>query len=126
MRRVLIAPRGQRGSVTAEVAIVLPVLVIAMFGALWLIGVLVANVRCGDAARDVARAIARGESESVARTLGERTAPRDAHITITRQGADVVVTVQADAQGEGAFLELLPSTNLTGRAVIHAEPGESP
>ncbi|WP_328989126.1 pilus assembly protein [Kribbella sp. NBC_01245] len=111
---------------TAEVAIVLPVLVIAMFGALWLIGVLVANVRCGDAARDVARAVARGESESIARSLGERTAPRGAHITITRQGSDVVVTVQAEAQGEGAFLKLLPTTNLTARSVIHAEPGESP
>ncbi|MFC0627644.1 TadE family type IV pilus minor pilin [Kribbella deserti] len=111
---------------TAETAIVLPVLLIAMFGGLWLLGLMVANVRCGDAARDVARAIARGEPESVARTLGERSAPPGAQIAVTRQGSEVVVTVQATAQGKGGFLKLLPSKDLIARAVVHAEAGVGP
>ncbi len=54
--------RTQRGAVTAEVAIALPVLLTLLFLGIWLIGVVTTNIRCIDAARDVARAVARGES----------------------------------------------------------------
>jgi len=87
--------RSQRGAVTAEVAIALPILLTLLFLGVWLIGVVTANIRCIDAARDVARAVARGEPPETAQEIGRRTAPANATITITRTNSDVQVTVTA-------------------------------
>jgi len=48
--------------VTAETALVLPVLVCVAVGLAWLVVLGAAQVRCVDAAREVARLSARGES----------------------------------------------------------------
>jgi Flp pilus assembly protein TadG len=114
--------RKQRGSVTAETAIVVPVLVVVLFAGLWVVGVLIAGVRCGDAARDVARAIARGESETTATAIGQRVAPPGAEIAVSRQGDDVVVSVNAAVRADRALLRLLPSVDVGSRATVQLEP----
>jgi Flp pilus assembly protein TadG len=109
--------------VTAETAIVLPVLVVLLLAGLWAVGVVVANIRCVDAARDVARAVARGEPGDVAQRIGERSAPAGAVIGISRDGADVRVVVDADVQLDWVLLSKLPSVEVRGQAAVQIEPG---
>lgn len=115
--------REDRGAVTAETAIVLPVLVVLLLAGLWAVGVVVANIRCADAARDVARAVARGEAGDVAQRIGERSAPAGAVIGISRDGADVRVVVDADVQLDWVLLSKLPSVEVRGQAAVQIEPG---
>jgi hypothetical protein len=115
--------RRDRGAVTAETAIVLPVLVVLLLVGLWAVGVVVANIRCVDAARDVARAVARGEPGDVAQRIGERSAPPGAVIGISRDGADVRVVVNADVQLDWVLLSELPSVEVRGQAAVQIEPG---
>ncbi|MDP9241529.1 MAG: pilus assembly protein, partial [Actinomycetota bacterium] len=53
--------RSDGGSVTAELATALPVLVFLLAVALGAVGAVTAQLRCVDAAREGARAAARGE-----------------------------------------------------------------
>ena len=53
--------RGDGGMATAELAVVLPVLVLLVAAGLTAISVLLAQLRCVDGAREAARAAARGE-----------------------------------------------------------------
>jgi Flp pilus assembly protein TadG len=115
--------RQDRGAVTAETAIVLPVLVVLLLVGLWAVGVVVANIRCVDAARDVARAVARGEPGDVAKRIGERSAPAGAVVGISRDGADVRVVVDADVKLDWVPLSKLPSVEVRGQAAVQIEPG---
>jgi hypothetical protein len=115
--------RQDRGAITAETAIVLPVLVVLLLVGLWAVGVVVANIRCVDAARDVARAVARGEPGDVARRIGERSAPPGAVVGISRDGADVRVVVDADVKLDWVLLSKLPSVEVRGQAAVQIEPG---
>src|SRR5688500_20233283 len=54
--------RRDAGMVTAETAVVLPVLLLVLAGAVAAVTVVGAQLRCVDAAREGARAAARGES----------------------------------------------------------------
>ena len=53
--------RSERGAVTAELAMGLPLLVAVTIGLVWLLSVGAAQVRTVDAARETARAVARGD-----------------------------------------------------------------
>ena len=110
-----------RGAVTAEVAIALPVLLTLLFLGVWLIGVVTANIRCIDAARDVARAVARGESPETAQEIGRRTAPANATITISRTDSDIHVTVTATPHRNAPLLAALPATPITAEATVQSE-----
>jgi Flp pilus assembly protein TadG len=112
-----------RGAVTAETAIVLPVLVVLLLVGLWAVGVVVANIRCVDAARDVARAVARGEPSDVAKRIGERSAPAGAVVGISRDGTDVRVVVDADMKLDWVLLSKVPSVEVRGQAAVQIEPG---
>lgn len=107
---------GDRGSVTAEAALVLPVLVAF---AMVLVGgllVVLAQIRCVDAAGVGARAAAREEAaDAVVRVAGEA-APRDARVTVMREGEHVRVTVVARPPGMGAV-----PFEVRGEAVALAE-----
>ena len=87
--------RGERGSVTAETAIVLPVIAVLLVVAIWAIGLVVSHIRCLDAARDVARAVARGEPVEQAHRIGQRSAPAGATVELRRNGDAVTATVRA-------------------------------
>src|SRR4051812_3291442 len=81
VRADLRTTRGRRedGAVTAEAAAVLPLLIAAALGVAWLVSLTVAQVRVVDGAREVARAVARGDSEGTALSLGRRVAPEGTH-----------------------------------------------
>ena len=51
--------RDQRGAVTAELALALPLLFAVTVGLVWLLAVGAAQIRVVDAARESARAVAR-------------------------------------------------------------------
>lgn len=115
--------RRDRGAITAETAIVLPILVVLLLVGLWAVGVVVANIRCVDAARDVARAVARGEPGDVAKRIGERSAPAGAVVGISRDGTDVRVVVDADVKLDWVLLSKVPSVEVRGQAAVQIEPG---
>jgi hypothetical protein len=118
------AKRSQRGAVTAELAITLPVLLSLLLLGIWSIGLVVLNIQCIDAARDVARAVARGESPDQARAIGDRTIPT-ATITITREGPDIHVTVTAKPAHNPPLLGPLSPAHLSAEATLQAEPTEA-
>ena len=115
--------RDQHGSVTAETAIVLPVAVLLLLAGTWVVGVVVAHVRCQDAARDTARALARGDAVGTAEAIGARAAPPGAEIRVDRQGADVRVEVIAEVRSDRPLLRWAPAVRATGSAVVQVEPG---
>lgn len=121
IRRV---PHGERGSVTAETAIVLPVVVVLLAVATWVIGLVVTHIRCLDAARDVARAVARGEPAEEARRIGLRSAPAGSAIELRRSGDDVTAAVRSPAVAlpvVGTF----GSVRVEEHATVLTEPEEA-
>ncbi len=114
--------RTQRGSVTAEVAFVLPVMLAFLAAGLWLVGTVITNIRCIDAARDTARAVARGEPAEAARQLGLRTAPSDATITITQIDSTIHVEVIARSVTPPGVLRALPNPTAQATATVQTEP----
>jgi Flp pilus assembly protein TadG len=111
----------QRGTVTIEMALALPVLITVLLLGTWSIGLVVLNIRCIDAARDVARAVARGESVDQAQAIGRRTVPT-ATITVKRDASDIRVTVTAAPTKSPPLLTFLSPASLTATAVLQAEP----
>lgn len=109
--------RDQTGAVTAEAAAVLPVvcLVALMLG--WMVGLGVTHVRAVDAAREVARSVARGDAPAQGLDLGRQVAPDQAQISVDRAGGKVLVTVQVPVRGPAGLLDFLPEHRVTARAV---------
>ncbi len=103
--------------VTAELAACLPVLVLVLAVALTAVSVVAARVRLQDAAREAARAAARGDS-ATGRALAARAAP-GAGVVITRHGAEVVAVARTVVHPLGGWL---PSITLREQAVAAAEP----
>lgn len=113
--------RTERGAVTAETVMVLPVLVAVALGLAWLLALATTQVRVVDAAREVARAAARDEGRGDAVALGRRVAPQGARISV-RTGADtVVVRVRTAVRGPSGALGLLPVVHVEGEAVAARE-----
>jgi Flp pilus assembly protein TadG len=77
--------------VTAETALAIPALVAVVVALAWLLSLGLTQGVVAQAAREGARAAARGESPGVVRSAAQRVAP-DASVTIRRSGATVVVT----------------------------------
>jgi hypothetical protein len=85
---------------TAELAAAIPALVLLLFVALSALATVTDQVRCVDAARATARALARGDDEGVALAAGRRLAPPGAAFSVAAgagPGADVRVTVRGRA-----------------------------
>ena len=111
----------ERGAVTAEAAILLPVLVAATLGLVWLLALATTQVRVTDAAREVARAAARDESAGTARALGARVAPAGARIDVRSGASTVQVRVEADVAGPGGLFRFLPGVTVDAEAVAARE-----
>ncbi len=116
--------RGERGAVTAELAMALPLLVAVTIGLVWLLSIGAAQLRVVDGARETARAVARGDDEAAAVALGQRVAPEGAAFTVSGAGDQVRVEVSARAKGPGGLFDFLPAVTLQAEAVTTAE--ESP
>ncbi len=114
-------PGGQRGAVTAETVMVLPVLVAVTLGLAWVLALASAQVRVVDAAREVARAAARDDSLDQALALGRRVAPRGSTIDVHERGDIVVVLVRAEVRGPQGVVGFLPSAVVDAEAVAARE-----
>jgi Flp pilus assembly protein TadG len=91
------ARRDDRGYVTAETAIVIPVLVLVAALLIWGLMAAAAQVRCIDAARAGARAAARAETPDVVRWAAREAAPEGAEVAVERDGDMVRVRVTVRA-----------------------------
>jgi Flp pilus assembly protein TadG len=109
------------GMVTAELAAGLPVLVLLLAFAISVVGVGGADLRVTDAAREAARAAARGDRAAGVR-LAHEAAP-GAAVAITESGDSVTVVVRLPHH---LLVPWLPAVTVTGRAVAALEPGEGP
>jgi Flp pilus assembly protein TadG len=112
------------GMVTAEMAVVLPALAVALVFALWSVAAVTAQLRCVDAARVAARALARGEASDVSVAAARAAAPAGAQVVVSQSGDLVMVDVRATARLPGPWSGALPGLLLSGRAVAAVE-GES-
>jgi len=99
----------------------LPLLVAVTIGLVWLLSVGVAQVRVVDAARETARAAARGDDEGVAVGLGRRVAPDGARVGVVVGGEDVTATARAVVRGPGGLFDFLPGVTVRAEAVALAE-----
>jgi hypothetical protein len=103
--------------VTAELATCLPVLVLLLAVAVSAVSVAAQRVRALDAAREAARAAARGD-DGAARRLARQAAP-GAAISIGRSGGEVVAVARLRVHLLAGWL---PGVTVTARAVAAAEP----
>src|SRR3954470_10985683 len=115
--------RDARGAATAELAMVLPLLVAVALGLVWLLCVGAAQVRTVDAARETARALARGDDEAAAIGRGVEVAPEGSRVAASGGGGEVGVTVTGRVAGPGGLFAPLPSPRLHAEAVA-ADEGE--
>lgn len=111
----------QQGAVTAEAAVVMPLLVVLVWSLIWLVSLGVAEARVDQAAREVARAIARGEEPAVARSWGEQVAPA-AQVRVTEKQGVVRVEVFEQVRAPGGLWRM--AYRAAGTAVTFDE-GES-
>ena len=108
--------------VTAEAAMVLPVLVCLTVALAWVVLLGVAQVRCVDAAREAARMAARGEQPATVDAAVARLAPGDASWTRSDSGGLVVVRVNTTVQRRLPLVGGLPAAPLSSDAAAAEEP----
>ena len=113
-------PRGERGAATAELALSIPLLVSLTIGLVWLLCIGSAQVQMVDAAREAARAAARGDPVTEAVSRGEQTAP-GAAVTVTVGDGMAVATATGEVGPPGGLFGFLPQVHLHARAVTAAE-----
>ncbi len=110
-----------RGMVTAELAACLPVLVLLVAVSLSAVTVADVRLRVDDAAREAARAAARGDVPAALR-LAEAAAPG---VRIALSSAAGIVTVSATLQVH-LLAQALPAVTVTEHAVAAVEPQAGP
>ncbi|KQW47105.1 hypothetical protein ASC77_18180 [Nocardioides sp. Root1257] len=114
-------PRDERGAATAELAMTLPLLLAVTIGLVWLLSVGAAQVRAVDAARETARAVARGDATDAAIARGERVAPPGSTVTVRDGGGgEVTAVVVGRVSGPGGLFDL-PFAQVSAEAVAASE-----
>ena len=110
--------------VTAEIAVAMPVLVVLLAVALTAVSVVAGQLRCVDAAREAARALARGESMASAHSLAMAAGPHGAVLSGGSAGDRIRTTVRARVRPLGGYL---PAFTVSAEAVALPEPtGDQP
>ncbi len=112
---------SQRGAVTAELALGLPLLLAVTVGLVWLLAVGAGQVRVVDGAREAARSLARGDPEASAVARAVRVAGEDSRVSTTWSGGEVTVTVTREVAGPGGLFDALPEVVLRAEAVAVVE-----
>jgi hypothetical protein len=112
--------RRAEGSATAELAASLPALVLLLFAALTAVLAVRVQLECVDAAREAARAAARGESGVAA---GQRVAPAGASVSVAVDGDTVRATVRVQVHPLGGHMS---GFELSATAVAAKEPDPDP
>lgn len=108
-----------RGSVTAEFAVLLPVVALLLGVVVALAACASAQLRCADAARVAARVAAIGESDAAVASAARRVAGAGARAAVVRDDAWVVVTVETTV---GPTLPLVAGLTVRGTATAWVEP----
>jgi len=125
-RDVDTSPARERGSATAELAVVLPALLLVTVLCVWAVMSVAAHVQCLDAARTAARGLARGEPVSQVVAVAEQRSPRGARVRVSHlDGGLVAVEVTARAALPGPWRGSGPGVTVGGRAVA-AQEGAAP
>ncbi|WP_217166751.1 TadE family type IV pilus minor pilin [Streptomyces sp. AC512_CC834] len=114
---------SDRGFVTAETAVVLPVLVVFAMALVWGLLVVAAQIQCVDAARTGARAAARQDSADAVVKVAREAAPRGARVTLSREADLVRVVVVADPPAlHGLPFEVREEAVASVEQTVGAEP----
>lgn len=87
---------SERGMVTAEFAITMPVVIIVLYLAMTLTAALVAQIHVSDASREAARGWAMEVPDSRVRDLVAARAGEDATVSVSRRGNLIDVTVSKE------------------------------
>lgn len=111
--------KGEQGYVTAETALLLPLI----FGIGYALAVVVLlageQIRCADAAWEAARALARGSPASQLPAIAGRYAPSGARASFWAGGGAITVEVERDQSVVSRFL---PPIRLSATATVPCEP----
>lgn len=110
-----------RGAVTAEIATALPALVMVVIGAVWVVSVGLTQLRCADAAREAARAAARGDEPAVVSSVAEAAAPDGAVVQVRVERDIVTVEVAARVPPPLPFGDHVPAPTVRASAVAVKE-----
>ena len=113
--------RPDRGAVTAELALGLPLLLAVTAGLVWLLAVGAGQVRVVDGAREAARGLARGDPEPVAVERATTVAGAQSRVGVIYEGGEVTVTVTRRVSGPGGLFGFLPAVVLEADAVAAVE-----
>jgi hypothetical protein len=107
--------------VTAEAALVIPVLLAVTLALSWAIAVGAAQVRLIDAAREGARLAARGESSGTVEAAVRRIGPSGTRAAVSVADGTVTVQVEAHVSPGLPLLGDLPGVWLESQAVAASE-----
>jgi len=99
----------------------LPLLIAVTIGLVWLLAVGSAQVRAVDAARETARAAARGDGLPEAIARGERVAPPGSRVSVHDGGGQVTAVVVGRVSGPGGLFGRLPGATVSAQAVAAVE-----
>ena len=111
----------EAGAATAELAMALPLLLAVTVGLVWLLAVGAAQVRIVDAARETARAAARGDGTAEAVARGLQVAPGGSTIAVRTTGDRVTAEAEGRVAGPGGLFRFLPGVTVRAEAVAAAE-----
>jgi Flp pilus assembly protein TadG len=97
----------------------LPLIAGVVFGVVWVFALALTQMQITEAAREVARAAARGDKDPQA--AGRQVAPEGAAITISDAAGTVTVTVTTQFQGPGGLFAMIPGPELSAVSVAASE-----
>lgn len=116
---------AQRGTVTAETALVLPLVAMFVLALLWMLTIGIAKVQTVDAARDAARVVARGDGTEAAVSAARHSAPQGADIAVHESAAGTVTaTVTVEVEAPSWLLVPLPAVSVGSTATTPVEAGD--
>ncbi len=118
--------RGDRGTATAELAVVIPAVVLLAASGVWAVAAAAAQLRCVDAAGTGARALARGETTAAVSRAVAEVAPAGAAVSISRTGELAVVEVRMTVRLPGPWPRAGPGVVVGDRAVAALEDVGAP
>jgi hypothetical protein len=107
--------------VTAEFAVALPAFVVVVLAAVFGVVVVIAQLRCVDAAAIAARMVARGDDAAAVHAAALASAPGRAQLTVTGSSDLVTATVHASLSPFGP-LRFLPAVTVQAHVVQAREP----
>lgn len=110
---------SERGAVTAELAVGLPVVVLLLAAVLTIAAASGAQLRALDAARAGARAVAIGQDEAEVRAVVAKVGGASAEVGLTRDGE--WVTVEVSRPVVGGWFSRVP-LQASGEATAWVEP----